>query len=417
MLTSSLQGIIGVLVFIGISCLISESRNNISWRIIAVGLCTQLILAALLINVPVIHLMLSFLAKGVGFIQQATLEGTAFVFGYIGGGQLPFEETGPGSSFIFGMQSLPVVLMVGALSALLWHWRILIVIVKGAAFFVKKTFNVSGAVGISAAANVFMGMVEAPLLIKPYIPKLTRSELFVVMVGGLSTIAGSTMVLLGTILESVIPNAFSHLLVGSVINAPGAIMIAKTMVPGDVGLDDKPVNMESPYRSSLDALTRGTSDSVKLLANVIGLLIVFVSLIALTNLFLALIPVNGDPLTLQQILGWFMAPFAWVMGIPWADAQVAGSLLGTKVIVNELVAYIDMAAFAEGTISDRTRFIMTYALCSFSNFGSLAIMIGGLTTMAPERTAEIVSLGLKCVFAAFITTCLTATIIGIVVLR
>ena len=410
------QGCIGVVVFIGIAWLISEDRKVVSWRIIVVGLSVQLVLAGLLMNVPIIHAFLELMAKGVGLIQDATLQGTAFVFGYIGGGELPYKETGPGSSFIFGVQSLPVILMVGALSALLWYWRILTVIVKGAAFFVKKTFNVSGAVGISTVANVFMGMVEAPLLIKPYIPKLTRSELFVVMVGGLSTIAGSTMVLLGTVLEPIIPNAFSHLLVGSVINAPGAIMIAKTMVPGDKGLDDKPVDLDSPYRSALDALTTGTADGVKLLLNVIGMLIVFVSLIALANSLIALIPMNGEALTLQEILGWFMAPFAWLMGIPWADASLAGSLLGTKVIVNELVAYIDMAAFSEGAISSRTQFIMTYALCSFSNFGSLAIMIGGLTTMAPDRSAEIVGLGLRCLFAAFITTCLTATLIGIVTL-
>ena len=413
---SSLQGLIGVIGFIGIAWLLSENRKNMPWRIICIGLLLQLVLAALLMNVPIVRSLLSLLADGVGLIQIATLEGTAFVFGYVGGAELPFEETGPGSSFIFGMQSLPVVLMVGALSALLWHWRILVVLVTGAAFFVKRTFNVSGAVGISSAANVFMGMVEAPLLVKPYIPRLTRSELFVVMVGGLSTIAGSTMILIGTILDSFVPNAFSHLLVGSVINAPGAIMIAKIMLPGSKSDKSELVNLDSPYQSSLDALTRGTSDSVKLLLNVVGLLIVFVSLIALANLLIALIPTEGDPLTLQQILGWFMAPFAWMMGIPWVDAQIAGSLLGTKVIVNELVAYMNMAALPEATISERTRGIMTYALCSFSNFGSLAIMIGGLTTMAPERTTEIVSLGPKCVAAAFITTCLTATIIGLVVL-
>ena len=414
MLSSLLQGIIGIPAFIGVAWLLSEGWKHVSWRIIAVGLGVQFVLAALLMNVPAIHYVLSLLAQGVGLIQDATLEGTKFVFGYIGGGELPYKETGPGSSFIFGLQSLPVVLMVGALSALLWHWRILVVIVKSAAFFVKKTFNVSGAVGISAAANVFMGMVESPLLVKPYIPRLTRSELFVVMVGGLSTIAGSTMVLLGTILEPIIPNAFGHLLVGSVINAPGAIMIAKVMVPGEKSLDDTPINMDSPYRSSLDALTRGTMDAVKLLLNVIGLLIVFVSVIALANSLIAFIPTSGEVLTLQRILGWFMAPVTWLMGIPWADSQIAGSLLGTKVIVNELVAYINMAGLPEDTLNDRTRFIMTYALCSFSNFGSLAIMIGGLTTMAPERTAEIVGLGLKCVVAAFITTCLTATVIGLV---
>ncbi len=408
------QGLIGVFAFIGLTWLLSENRARFPWRIVMVGLSCQFILAALLMNMPWAQQLLALLARAASLLQDATLEGTSFVFGYIGGGELPFEPTGPGSSFIFGLQSLPVVLMVGALSALLWHWRVLVLIVKGAAFFVRKTFKVSGAVGISAAANVFMGMVEAPLLVKPYIPKLTRSELFVVMAGGLSTLAGSTMVLLGSILQNFIPDAFGHLLVASVINAPGAIMLAKVMVPGDGSQDTAAVNMDNPYRSSLDALTRGTVDAVKLLLNVIGLLIVFVSVIALANSLLSFIPTYAEDLTLQRILGWFMAPFAWLMGIPWADAQIAGSLLGTKVIVNELVAYITMAELAPGTLSEPARFIMTYALCSFSNFGSLAIMIGGLTSMAPERTAEIVGLGLKCVVVAFITTCLTATIISLV---
>lgn len=405
-----LQGLLGIAVFVAIAWAVSEDRRQVEWRIMAIGLAVQVLLAVLLLFLPPVKAFFAALAAGVRALQAATLEGTAFVFGYLGGGELPFDATGPGSTFIFGIQSLPVILMVGALSALLWHWRVLIYVVRGAAWLVERTFRVGGAVGVSSAANIFMGMVEAPLLVKPYIPKLTRSELFAVMAGGLSTIAGSTMVVVGTLIDGAIPNAFSHLLIASVINAPAAIALAKVMVPGAATAGEDLV-LKSDYRSSLDAITRGTTDAVRLLANVVGMLIVFVSLIALVNIALAALWPGGG-LTLQGILGHLMAPIAWLMGIPWADAQTAGGLLGTKVVVNELIAYVHLTELPEGALSARASFIMTYALCSFSNFGSLAIMIGGLTAMAPERTSEIVSLGLKAILAGFLAAALTATIVG-----
>jgi len=407
---SILQGLLGITFFILIAWLVSEDRKSISWRIMATGLFIQVVLALLFLYVPLLKDFFQAIANGVQTIQAASLAGTSFVFGYLGGGELPFETNGIGSSFVFGIQSLPVILLVGALSAMLWHWRLLIYVVKGASWAVERAFKVGGAVGVSSAANIFMGMIEAPLLIKPYISKLTRSELFAVMVGGLSTIAGSTMIVIGAVIGDSIPNIFSHLLIASVINAPAAIAISKVMIPGET-ISSGNVILESEYSSTMDAATKGTSNAIGLLANVIAMLIVFVSLIALVNFGIS--GVFGENVTLQSILGFILAPVAWLLGISWEDAQVAGSLLGTKVVVNELIAYMDLVALPEGTLSEHSKFIMTYALCSFSNFGSLAIMIGGLSSMASERTSEIAELGLKAILAGFIASSLTAIVVGI----
>ena len=411
-MTLTLQALLGIAVFVGLAALVSEDRRAIPWRIVAIGLLVQLFLAVLFLYAPPVKMIFIGIAQGVILIQQATLEGTKFVFGYLGGGPLPFVATGPGSAFVFAIQSLPVILMVGALSALLWHWRILRYLVQGASWLVERTFKVGGAVGVSSAANIFMGMVEAPLLVKPYIAGMSRSELFAVMAGGLSTIAGSTMIVIGGIIGDYIPNAFSHLLVASVINAPGAIMLAKVMVPGDP-VHGGSVELKSDYRSSLDAITRGTADAVLLLANVVAMLIVFVALISLLDLIVLKLT-GSQSFTLQSLLGVVMAPVAWLMGIPWEEAGLAGQLLGTKVVVNELIAYSKLVTLPEGTISQHTSFVLTYALCSFSNFASLAIMIGGLSAMAPARTSEIVSLGVRAVLAGFLSAAITASLVGII---
>ncbi len=407
-----LQGLLGIIAFLVLAWAVSSDRKNIPWQTIAVGLLLQVTLAVLFLYFPPIKKLFSGLASGVQLLQNASLEGTSFVFGYLGGGELPFKPDGPGSAFVFGIQSLPVILMIGALSALFWHWRILMVLVRAAAWCVNKTLNVSGAVGVSSAANIFMGMVEAPLLVKPYIPKLSKSELFAVMAGGLSTIAGSTMIVIGSIIDGAVPNAFGHLLAGSVINAPAAIMFAKIMQPGPQTFEAK-VELESEYSSSLDAVTRGTSDAVKLLANVIGMLIVFVALIALIDNILSALHPTGN-LTLAGILGPLLSPVAWLMGIPWSEATDVGSLLGLKVVASELLAYIELVNIQGETLSAHSYLIMTYALCSFSNFASLAIMIGGLTAMAPERTKDIVSLGPKAILAGFLASASTATIVGVI---
>lgn len=413
---SILQGVLGIAAFIGIAWLLSENRRAISWRIVVVGVATQFIFAALVTNLAFMREGLRILSDGVAAVSAATTEGTMFVFGYLGGGPSPFEVIDDRSTFILSLQAFPLILVIGALSALLWHWRILIYLVRGAAVLMQRSFGVGGAVGVSSAANLFMGMSEAPLLVRPYLPSLSRSELLVMMAGGMGTIAGSMMVLYGSILEPYVPNAFGHLLAASVINIPAAILLAKIMVPGDALSSEQAaaIELKSEYASSLDAISSGTIVSIKLLANVVALLLVFTALISLFNMALGALPdFQGSPLSLERIFGWLFAPLAWLLGIPWAEAGAAGAILGTKIAITELIAYLNMMALPEGTLSSRSTLIMTYALSSFANLPSVAILIGALNAMAPERHTETVSLGIRALIAGACASAMSACVIGI----
>jgi len=382
----------------------------------AVGLGLQIVIALVLLKMPIAKDFFLLLGDGVQAILTATKIGTTFVFGYLGGGDLPFEEKYPGSSFVLAFQALPLILVMSALSALLFHWRILPLIVRGFSWCLQRSMGVGGAVGVSAAANIFVGMIEAPLLIRPYLRQLSRSELFMVMTCGMATIAGTVMVLYATFISSVIPDAIGHILSASVISAPAAILIARLMEPGgdESTGGGEMVLPPSDIRSSMEAVTRGTMDGVTLLLNVTAMLIVLVALVALANMILGLIPeIGGEPMSVQRILGWGMAPVVWLIGIPWSEAPAAGALMGTKTILNEFIAYLQLAGLPEGTLSERSRMIMVYALCGFANFGSLGIMIGGLSAMAPDRRSEIVSLGLKSIVSGTIATLMTGAVVGI----
>ena len=413
---SMFQGILGLGAFIALAWLLSENRRAISWRIVVVGLVSQFVFAALVTNIEFVRDGLRVLSDGVAAVSAATTEGSMFVFGYLGGGPSPFEVVEGRSTFILSLNSFPLILVVGALSALLWHWRILIYMVRGAAIVMQRSFGVGGAVGVSSAANLFMGMSEAPLLVRPYLPTLTRSELLVMMAGGMGTIAGSMMVLYGSILEPYVPNAFGHLLAASVINIPAAILLAKIMVPGDPVASDQvaAIELKSEYASSLDAISTGTIVSIKLLAYVIALLLVFTALISLLDVILGNLPdVQGSAMSLARIFGWLFAPVAWLLGIPWSEATAAGAILGTKIAITEMMAYLNMMALPEGTLSSRSTLIMTYALSSFANLPSLAILIGALNAMAPERHKETVSLGIRSLIAGACASAMSACVIGI----
>lgn len=411
-----LQGLLGIGAFIAIAWLLSEDRRAISWRIVLIGVAAQFVLAALVTNLEFVRDGLRVLSDGVAAVSAATTEGTMLVFGYLGGGPSPFEVIEGRSTFILSLQAFPLILVIGALSALLWHWRVLIYLVRGAAFVMQRTFGVGGAVGVSSAANLFMGMSEAPLLVRPYLPTLSRSELLVLMAGGMGTIAGSMMVLYGSVLEPHVPNAFGHLLAASVINIPAAIVLAKIMVPGEVASTERSaaIELKSEYASSLDAITSGTIVSIKLLANVVALLLVFTALISLFDMMLGTLPnIQGSPLSLERIFGWLFAPIAWLLGIPWAESGAAGSILGTKIAVTEFIAYLNMLALPEDTLSSRSTLIMTYALSSFANLPSVAILIGGLNAMAPERHTEVVALGIRAMIAGAFASAMSACVIGI----
>lgn len=393
--------------------LLSEDRRRIAWRPVVAGVVLAFALAAALLKLPLLRQVLDAFNEGVNALARATEAGTAFVFGYLGGAPLPFAETHAGASFILAFRALPLVLVVAALSALLFHWRVLPAIVHGFAWLLRRTMGIGGAVGVSAAANVFVGMVEAPLVIRPYLARLSRGELFIVMNCGMATIAGTVLVLYATVLARAVPEALSHLLIASIVATPVAIAVAALMVPVASG-DAERITLAREDANSVAAITRGTFEGLQLLLNIIAMLVVFVALVALANAILGALPaVAGAPLTLERMLGWLFAPLAWLVGIPWSESLAAGALLGKKTVLNELIAYLDLAQLPAEAMSTRSRVLMTYALCGFANFSSIAIQIGGIGGLAPERRADLARFGLRAVLGGSIATFMTATIAGV----
>jgi concentrative nucleoside transporter, CNT family len=411
----NLQSTLGILAILALAWLISENRRAVNWRQAGIGLGVTLVLAVIMLKVPKVEVVFAMINEAVDAIATATKAGTAFVFGYVGGGPLPFELKMPGAEFILGFQALPVVLVMSVLSSLLFYWGIMPPIVRGFSRVLEKTLDVGGAVGLSTAANIFVGQVEAPLFIRPYLAKLSRAEMFVVMTGGMAGIAGTVFVLYATILANAIPDAAGHIVVCSVLGAPAAILISFIMVPDPEGPKTGGAlgEVEQVASSTMDAIVKGTGAGLELLLNIVAMLIVFIALVYLANAILGLLPdILGAPITLQRMLGWVMAPICWLMGIPWAQAVTAGGLMGIKTILNELVAYLQLAALPADALDPRSRLIMLYAMCGFANFGSLGIMIAGLSTMCPEKRDEVVSLGLKSIVSGTLTTCLLGAIVG-----
>ena len=410
-----LQSTLGILAILGLAWLISENRRAVNWRQAGIALGVTLLLALVMLKVPKVEVVFALINDAVNAIATATRAGTSFVFGYVGGGPLPFEVKEPTATFILGFQALPVVLVMSVLSSLLFYWGIMPPIVRGFSRVLEKTLDVGGAVGLSTAANIFVGQVEAPLFIRPYLAKLSRAEMFVVMTGGMAGIAGTVFVLYATILANAIPDAAGHIVVCSVLGAPAAILISFIMVPdpGERHTGGALGEIEQVASSTMDAIVKGTGAGLELLLNIVAMLIVFIALVYLANAILGLLPdILGAPLTLQRVLGWVMAPICWLMGIPWAQAVTAGGLMGIKTILNELVAYLQLAALPADALDPRSRLIMLYAMCGFANFGSLGIMIAGLSTMCPEKRNEVVSLGLKSIVSGTLTTCLLGAIVG-----
>ena len=410
-----LHGAVGIVVFMLIALLMSENRKAVHFRTIAVGLALQVVIGFLLIRLPLFREFFLLLNRLVMTLEESTLAGTSFVFGYLGGGELPFDEKFPGAGFILAFRAMPLVLLISALSALLFYWKILPVVVRGFSWALQKTMGVGGAEGLAVSANIFVGMVEAPLLVRPYLRDMTRSELFSLMTCGMATIAGTVMVLYANLLSRTIPDVMGHILTASIISVPAAMTVAKIMVPETGAPTTGQIIAFEEASGAMDAVTRGTLQGVKLVINIVAMLLVLVGLVHLINLILGLLPDwRGATITLQRILGFMMSPVTWMMGIPWSEAATAGELMGTKTILNELIAYMDMSRLPEGALSDRSKLILTYAMCGFANPGSLGIMIGGLGTMAPERRDEIVALGFRSIVAGTLATCMTGAVVGII---
>jgi CNT family concentrative nucleoside transporter len=404
-MAETLHAAAGMTGIIGLAWLMGENRRAVPWRAVVTGIVLLVVLAALFLKVAAVKKVFLKLNDALLVLERATQTGTSFVFGYLGGGKEPFAVSDAASNFVLAFRALPIVLVISALSALLFYWRVLPAVVRAISFLLEKTMGVGGVVGLSTAANVFVGMVEAPLFVKPYLAQISRGELFAIMTGGMASIAGTVLFLYAAILGPVLPDALAHLLIASILSAPAALAIAFVMVPPAAAPTGGALEWKSEASGSMDAVTRGTLEGAQLLVNIAAMLVVFVALVALVNALIA-------PYTLQGALGWLLAPLAWLAGIPWAEAQAAGSLLGTKTVVNELVAYVDLAKL-QG-LSERSRLLLTYALCGFANFGSLGIMIGGLGTLCPVRRGEVVGLGMKSIAAGTLATCLTSAAVALI---
>lgn len=385
-----------------------------SLRLILGALGLQFALVLALFAVAPVRDSLFGLSAAVNALMDATQAGTSFVFGYIGGGEAPFSVTEPNNVISLAFQILPLVIVISGLSAVLWRWRVLAWLTGAFAFVFRRVFGLSGAASFAVSANIFLGMVEAPILIRPYLAKLSRSELFIVMTAGMATVAGTVLVIYAVMLEPLIPEAAGHVIAASIISCPAAVLLARLMVPP--GPEDARLDVATPvsseYASTMDALTTGVSEGLKLYLNIIAMLIAFVALAALVNAGLSLLPdVDGAPLTLQRVLGWAFAPLMWMMGVPWAEAGAAGALFGVKTALNELFALMELNQTAEA-LSERTRLILAYALCGFANFGSLGIMIAGLTTLAPERRGDILALSWPSLLSGLLSTVMTGCVVA-----
>jgi concentrative nucleoside transporter, CNT family len=404
-------------VLLLIAWAISEDRWRVPVRVVAAGVLLQAAVAVLLLKFPPAAKAFLLLNDGVQALQNATDAGTGFVFGYLGGGALPFAETHPGASFIFAFRALPLVLVISALATVLFYWGVLQWIVRGFAWVLRRSVGIGGPLGLGAAVHIFVGHIEAPLLIRPYLLRLERGELFALMSCGMAGIAGTVMVLYAAILGPVIPNALGNILVAAVISTPAALALAALMVPfrpdhsapAELIIEDPPV-------STMDAVAKGTRDGIVFLANIIAMLVVLVALVSLLNSMLGLLPeLGGEPITLQRLFGFAFRPVVWLIGIPASDVATAAQLLGTKTVLNEFVAYIDLANTSPDHLGDHARLIMMYAMCGFANFGSLGILIGGMGAMVPERRTEIVSLGLRSILSGTMAGCMSGAMVGMLV--
>ena len=408
-----MQGLLGIGVLLLSAWLISENRKSVDLRYLSIGILVQLAVAFVFFQIPFISDMLLYMNVVVASIESATLEGSRFLFGYLGGGQEPFEVDNGSYLYLFAFRVLPNVVVFCVLIAVLWYWKILPAVVKAFGLILKKLLGVSGAVGTSAASTLFLGMVETPMIIRAYLARLTRSEFFTVMTCGMSTVAGSVMIIYASTLSSIIPGAIGHIIIGSVINIIGAIYISRIIVPEDGRPTDADSFDDLGYSSTMDAITRGTQDGLKLVLNIAGMLLVIISLVALINGLLGTFSYMGVPLSMQMILGWVFSPLAWLIGIPWNESHVAGNLMGSKIVLNEMIAYIELANLGD-SLSETSQLILLYALCGFANFGSLGILIGGLSTLVPDRKIDYLSLAPKSLISGNIVTFITAAIVSLV---
>lgn len=412
-----MQGLTGIALMLLIAWGLSEDRAaRPGWRWIAAALAAQIAIALIVTRVPFVWTLVGYANQAVAAVETATLVGSSYMFGYTGGAPIPFVlKPGAEPPLIVAFQILPLIITFSALSALLWHWGILKAMVRGLAWALRRTLGVSGVVGLGGGATMFLGVVESPLVLRAWFDKMSRADLFMIMAMIMATISGAILVLYATTLRETVPNAVGHMIVASLISLPAAVLIARLMVPGDGSADTTPVEADLSYESSMDAIIRGTMEGVQLVLAVIGIIIVVFALVALVDQMLALLPlIGGEPLTLKRGFGWLFAPLMWSIGVPWDQAPAAGGLMGTKAILNEYVAYLDLAALPAGTLDPRSTLIMTYAMCGVANLASVGLIVSTIATLSPARRSEVSQLGMKSWVAGNLASMMTGAVIGLV---
>lgn len=409
-----LQSLLGLSAIVGLCWLLSEDRARFPWRLTLGAILVQGALVVLVFATPGAEAVLGAITGSVDALAQATRRGTQFIFGYLGGGDQPYAVVNDGALFVFAFEVLPLILVISALSALLWHWKVLKWITHGFGLLFQRTLGLGGASALAVAANIFLGMIESPIVIRAYLDRLSRSELFLLMVVGLATVAGSTMVAYAAILADVLPNAAGHVLVASIVSAPAGVALARILIPEQSDVLAAAADHETglKYDSSIDAIVKGTADGLMVVLNISAILIVFVALVALVNLMLGGLWLFDGPLTLERLLGWLLAPVAWLIGVPWDEAGRAGWLLGVKLTLTEFVAYIELGRIPVAEMSERTRMLMTYALCGFANIGSVGITVTGLSILMPDRREEVLGLVWKALLGGFLATLMSAAVVG-----
>jgi CNT family concentrative nucleoside transporter len=411
------QGLIGIAGVLLLALTLSEDRRaRPGWRWVAAALGLQLGLALLIVRVPFVWEVVGLANRGVRAVEQATLVGSSYMFGYVGGAELPFQvKPGAEAPVVIAFQILPLVIVFSALSALLWHWGVLRWLVRGFGWALQRSLGVSGVVGLSGGATLFLGVVETPLVVRAWLGRMSRAELFSMMVLVMATISGAILVLYAQTLARTVPDAVGHMISASVISLPAALLVARLMVPGTGGTPHDSSEPGLRYEGSIDAVIKGTMDGIQLFLSVIGIIIVVFALVALVDGMLATLPlVDGEPLRVKRVFGWVFAPVMWMLGVPWEQAPVAGSLMGTKAILNEYVAYLELAALPAGTLDPRSLLIVTYALCGVANLASVGLLVSTIGTLAPERRAEVAGLGMKSWVAGNCASMMTGAVIGLV---
>ena len=417
-ITSLFQIIIG---FVGLVCIaipFSQNRSSINYRHIFAAIILQIILAFALLKIPFIVQIFAYLSEGVTALQAATQEGAEFVFGYLSNSSTsPFESSGTGNSMIFAFQILPLIIVISSLSALLWFWNILPLIIRAISKIFEKLFNIGGPIGLGATANIIMGQVEAPLLVRPYLSRMSEKELLILMTAGMSTVSGSIMIALVSMLAPQFPdiNLIQHLVSASILSIPAAIMYANIMIPSAEVTNFDGNSVPKVYDSSMDAITRGTRDGLDICLNVGAILIAFIALVSLLNSLLGILGgwIGITDLSLQLILGYIFFPIVWLMGVPLSETLASAELLGLKTALNEFVAYGALANIEPDVLSDRSKLITLYALCGFANFSSVGILVSGISAMAPERKNDLIKVSIKALIGATLASCMTGLVIGI----